>query len=102
MQRLITAHYVAMLLRVVALLLVALFTAAALHELFYALLGHEHEHDHSSCPFCILVKIPFLLGLGVCALVGLCLSQPAFVPPQEPLRIRRFILQPDPRAPPHA
>ncbi len=90
----------ALFIRVVAVLLVAFFAAAALHELVYALLGHAHDHDHAACLLCMLVHTPVLLRLCgmVLALLLLCGSTP--LPACGPPPARHFTLQPDPRAPP--
>ena len=90
----------AMLLRVVAVVLVALFMAAVLHELLLVLLGHEHDHDHANCPFCLLIYTPLLLGLSAASLAWLFSGRAGPIPVCEVPISRRFALKSEPRAPP--
>jgi len=86
--------------RAVAVLLVALFVFAALHEVVYVLLGHEHEHDHETFPFCLLIHTPVLLGLCAVLIIRLFLRRATPLAPHDVPATRLFALRPDPRAPP--
>lgn len=90
----------ALVVRAVAILLVVVFAAAALHEVLFALLGHEHEHDHATCPFCLLIHMPALFCLSAFLLAAFFIGRALHIPMQEAPVIRRFVQQPDPRAPP--
>ena len=92
------AKRAAFVLEVVALLLVAVFAAAVLHELLFVLLGHDHDRD--ACPLCLLIRTPVLLG--ACVLLGARFvpGRSVLLPCQEVLSTRSYAVQADPRAPP--
>ena len=86
--------------RAVAVLLAVLFAAAALHELFFVLSGHENEHDHETCPFCLLMHTPVLVGVCAVLLVRVPIghSSPGY---DIDAPVTRFVALPaGPRAPP--
>ena len=97
-RRLTNAQPTAQSTRAVALLLVALFVAAASHELVFALYGHDH--DCETCPFCILIHTPLLLALCAVALSVFLAERSSAISTREAPATRRLALQPDPRAPP--
>jgi hypothetical protein len=55
-------------LKTVAFALAALVTFAAVHDLFFLLLGHEHDSD--TCAFCILIHTSLLLSAVAPVLVS--------------------------------
>ena len=98
--RLSNAKWGIMLLRAVAILLVALFAAAALHELVLVALGLEHAHDHETCPFCVLIHTPILAGFCTILILRFFSRRTPPLPAYSAPATRRFALQPDLRAPP--
>ena len=93
-------HRTELFVRTVAVVLVALFAAAALHEFVYVLLENEHHHDHETCPFCALIHTPILVGLCALALAWRISSRANSILPCEAPPTERFVLQAGPRAPP--
>ena len=99
-RHIVSTRWKGVLFRAIVVLLVVLFTAAALHELIFLALGDEHEHDHESCPFCQIVHTPVLLGLCAVLTVWFSCGRVFLLPALESPVSCRFALQPDPRAPP--
>ncbi len=88
------------LLRCVAILLVAVFAAAAMHELFFILLGHEHKHQHETCPFCQFLQLPVFLYLFLVALARYYPGRCCPIPSCETPLFRCFVFRIKLRGPP--